>query len=115
MLIHTVLRGESLYSIARDYGVNPVQMAAENGFSMEEPLVVGQTVVVQFPKTVHIVREGETLSAVAQLYGVSMITLQRNDRWLEGAAFFGRDRFGDRVFQRAAGPVFCGRIRLQHH
>ena len=86
MLIHTVLRGESLYSIARDYGVNPVQMAAENGFSMEEPLVVGQTVVVQFPKTVHIVREGETLSAVAQLYGVSMITLQRNNRWLEGGS-----------------------------
>ena len=86
MLIHTVLRGESLYSIARDYGVNPVQMAAENGFSMEEPLVVGQTVVVQFPKTVHIVREGETLSAVAQLYGVSVITLQRNNRWLEGGS-----------------------------
>ena len=40
MMIHVVKSGESLYSIARDYGVNPAQMAAENGLSMEEPLVV---------------------------------------------------------------------------
>ena len=84
MVIHVVKSGESIYSVARDYGVNPAQMAAENGFSMEDPLVVGQTVVVQFPNVVHIVREGQTLYSIAQTYGTDVLTLQRNNRWLMG-------------------------------
>ena len=66
MVIHRVRRGESLYSIGRDYGVNPAQMAADNGLSPAEPLVVGQTVVVLFPDVVHIVRPGETLFGIAR-------------------------------------------------
>ena len=84
MVIHRVRRGESLYSIGRDYGVNPAQMAADNGLSPAEPLVVGQTVVVLFPDVVHIVRPGQTLFGIAQQYGVSVGTLQRNNRWLMG-------------------------------
>lgn len=82
--IHVVRPGESLYSIARDYGVNPAQMAAENDIPLQQTLVVGQTVVEQFPETVHIVRTGETLSAIAARYGVSVNTLYRNNRWLMG-------------------------------
>ena len=84
MVIHRVRRGESLYSIGRDYGVNPAQMAADNGLSPAEPLVVGQTVVVLFPDVVHIVRPGQTLFGIARQYGVSVETLQRNNRWLMG-------------------------------
>ena len=84
MMIHVVKRGESLYSIARDYGVNPAQMAAENGISMDEALVVGQTIVVQFPDVVHIVRPGQTLYGIARLYGTDVLTLRRNNRWLMG-------------------------------
>ena len=79
MIIHVVKSGESLYSIARDYGVNPAQMAAENGLSMEEALVVGQTVAVQFPDVVHIVREGQTLYRIAEQY-LSLIHISEPTR-----------------------------------
>ena len=84
MVIHVVKQGESLYSIARDYGVNPRQLAVENDLSTKEPLVIGQTVVVQFPKTVHIVRAGQTLSTIARQYGTTVTALYRNNRWLSG-------------------------------
>lgn len=84
MVIHVVRAGESVYSIARDYGVNPVRLAQENGIGAQQVLVVGQTIVVQFPKTVHIVRAGQTLSSIARLYGVDVKTLWRNNRMLLG-------------------------------
>lgn len=84
MIIHVVRAGESLYSIARDYGVNPMQMAMENGISMEEALVIGQSIVVQIPKVVHIVREGQTLDSIAAQYGTNRKAILRNNRWLMG-------------------------------
>ena len=86
MVIHVVREGDTIYSIARDYGVNPARMAAENGISMEQPLVVGQTVVVQFPKTLHTVREGESLSSIARQYGTDVRALWRNNRYLMGSS-----------------------------
>ena len=83
-MIHVVKAGESLYAIARDYGVNPLQLAAENGLSPQDTLVVGQTLVVLFPRTLHIVRAGETLSSIARRYGTDVRTLWRSNRWLEG-------------------------------
>lgn len=84
MVIHVVRSGESIYSIARDYGVNPARMAAENDLSMQQPLVVGQTIVVQFPNVVHIVRQGQTLTYIARLYGVDINTIYRNNFFLMG-------------------------------
>lgn len=86
MVIHVVREGDTIYSIARDYGVNPARMAAENGISMEQLLVVGQTVVVQFPKTLHTVREGESLSSIARQYGTDVRALWRNNRYLMGSS-----------------------------
>ena len=84
MVIHVVRSGDTIYSIARDYGVNPARLAAENGLSAQAALVIGQTVTVQFPDTVHIVRAGETLSSIARRYGVTVRALQRNNRYLLG-------------------------------
>lgn len=106
MIIHVVKSGESLYSIARDYGVNPAQMAAENGLSMEEALVVGQTVAVQFPDVVHIVREGQTLYRIAEQYGTDVLTLLRNNRWLLGrTAVYPGEVLVVSYFRRPAGRL----------
>lgn len=85
MIVHVVQAGESLYSIARDYGVNPVQTAMENGISMESTLVIGQTIVIQVPRVLHIVREGQSLESIAAQYGVDRKTIWRNNRWLLGS------------------------------
>jgi len=46
MQIHVVKDGDSLYTIAKKYGVDYIQLAHDNGFRLEDTLVIGQTVVV---------------------------------------------------------------------
>ncbi|MFR8332610.1 MAG: LysM peptidoglycan-binding domain-containing protein [Oscillospiraceae bacterium] len=49
MVIHVVRPGESLSSVAREYGVPLSQLAVDNGLQNDPRLVVGQALVVQFP------------------------------------------------------------------
>ncbi len=46
MVIHVVKSGESLYSIAQQYGVNYLEVARENEIPVDQSLVVGQTIVL---------------------------------------------------------------------
>jgi len=49
MLIHVVKQGESLFSIAREYGTNAATLAAVNELDDPDVLVIGQTLVI--PRT----------------------------------------------------------------
>lgn len=49
MIIHVVEPGDSLYKIGQEYGVSPYRLAIDNGIEYNSTLVIGQTVVVQFP------------------------------------------------------------------
>lgn len=82
MIIHTVKRGETIYSIARNYGVSERLLALNNG--IDGPLVVGEDLVVLFPERVHTVGFGETLSDIARRYDVSVRTLFKNNYYLRG-------------------------------
>lgn len=84
MVIHVVVPGDSLYSIARQYGVPVSQLFYDNQLPDPAQLVVGQTLVVRFPLQVHTVQTGETLSSVAQRYGLTIRQLQRNNPVLAG-------------------------------
>lgn len=85
MDIHVVQRGETLFSIARQYGVPMSRLIADNMLPDPSGLVVGQTLVIRYPASVHTVRSGETLSAIARRYGLSVRQLQRNNPVLEGS------------------------------
>lgn len=65
MVIHVVQPGETIYSIAGRYGVDPTLLREDNGVPAEGSLAVGQTLVIQTIRTFHIVQSGETLSDVA--------------------------------------------------
>lgn len=84
MEIHVVRPGETLYAIARAYGVDPELLRRANGVGRGGMLAVGQTLVVQQVETFHVVQPGETLSAVARRYGVSLRELYRNNVALGG-------------------------------
>ena len=86
MLIHVVRPGETVYGIARNYGVDPRRLMADNGVPADGALAVGQTLVLRFPNVVHAVRPGETLSAIARNYGVSLRSLWRNNLELLGGS-----------------------------
>lgn len=77
MVIHVVRPGESLSSVAREYGVPLSQLAVDNGLQNDPRLVVGQALVVQFPQQVHTVQPGESLSSIARQYGMPAAALSQ--------------------------------------
>jgi len=84
VVIHVVRPGDTLYSLAVEYGVPMSQIAIDNGLEQPQRLVEGQALVIRFPLTVHTVQPGETLSSVARRYGLSLRQLYRNNPVLNG-------------------------------
>lgn len=86
MTIHVVRQGDTIFSIAARYGVDPGRLASDNEVPAGGALAVGQTLVVRFARTVHAVREGETLTSIAEAYGVSVRRLWQNNWALGGGS-----------------------------
>lgn len=84
MTIHVVKTGETVGSIAENYGVDPGRLASDNSVPPSGALAVGQTLVIRFPRVIHAVRSGETLSSIASAYGVSIRQLWQNNWFLGG-------------------------------
>ncbi len=78
--VHIVRRGETLYSIARRYGVNMWTLARTNGLVNPNHIYVGQRLVIpaqQPTGKAHIVQRGETLTGIAWRYGLNPWTIAR--------------------------------------
>ena len=84
MEIHVVRPGDSLFSIAQEYGVSIARLLADNQLPDPTRLAVGQTIVVRIPREVYTVQPGDTLDAVARETGVSTRTLLQNNPNLRG-------------------------------
>lgn len=84
MDIHVVRAGDSLYSIAQEYGVSLSRLISDNQLPDPSRLAVGQTIVVRHPLEVYTVQPGDTLAAVARETGVSTRTLLQNNPNLRG-------------------------------
>ena len=84
MVIYTVKNGDTLYTIARRYGVEAQILARDNDLKDPHALSVGETLVILQPKSVYTVGEGENLYGVAQRFGVSVGELWRNNPFLGG-------------------------------
>lgn len=84
MEIHVVREGETLYSVARSYGVPVSLLMTDNGITDPERLVVGEALVIQFPQQVYIVRPGDTLFSIARSSGLTLRQLYRNNPILGG-------------------------------
>ncbi len=79
MLIHVVKSGETIGSIAEYYGVSKESIIINNRLQNPNSLVVGQTVVILYPKTVYTVATGDTLLSISQKTGVPVKILRRNN------------------------------------
>lgn len=84
MVIHVVVPGDTVYGIARQYGVPPSQIIGDNELANPARLAVGQALVVRFPQQVHTVRTGENITAIARRYGLTLRQLYRNNPILRG-------------------------------
>ena len=84
MQIHIVKSGETLSSIARNYGVSVTLLQRLNEVPPSGALAVGQTLVVFEKARTRVVRPGETLSAIARSEDVPLLTLYQNNIFLRG-------------------------------
>ena len=84
MDIHVVQPGDTLYSVAARYGVTMTQLLNDNQLPDPSRLVVGQTLVVQYPAQTYTVREGDTLTSIAAAKGLTLRQLWRNNPVLRG-------------------------------
>lgn len=85
MTIYVVRQGDTLNSIANEYGISPRLLTELNGIENSDNLVVGEALVIRVPQTVHTVTSGETLLGIADFYGVSINVLLQNNTNLIGA------------------------------
>ena len=84
MDIHVVRPGDTLYSISLQYGVSMARLISDNQPPDPSRLVVGQTLVIQYPEQSHTVKEGETLFSIAAMHGITPVQLLRNNPVLRG-------------------------------
>ncbi len=84
MQIYTVQSGETLFSIAEAYGVEPSVLAFNNDVSDPLRLPVGQPLAIVLPTLTHQVQSGETLFSIANLYGVTPNDIYRANLFLNG-------------------------------
>ena len=75
MVIYTVRLGDSLYSIAQQYGVPMQMLIDDNRLTNPEQLVVGQTIVIATDSITHTIAPGESLFSIARRYGVTVASI----------------------------------------
>ncbi len=84
MEIHVVKPGDTLYSVAVRYGVPMSQLLNDNQLPDPSRLVVGQTLVIQYPLLTYTVRPGDTLFSIAAAHRTTVRQLLRNNPVLGG-------------------------------
>ena len=84
MDIHVVQPGDTMYRLAQQYGVSMERLIQDNQLPDPSQLVVGQTIVVQYPELTHTVRTGDSLYSIAQMHNTTAAQLLRNNPGLQG-------------------------------
>lgn len=84
MILYVVQPGDTLAGIAKKYNVDLIRLLRDNGLNEYSGLAVGECIVIQFPKNVHIVSENESLFNIATNYNTTVNNLLRNNYYLQG-------------------------------
>ena len=102
MELHTVKSGDTLYKIAKGYGVSPEKLISDNMLPDPDKLSVGEAVAVVTPSKSHTVKEGESLDGIAGKYGADKMSL-----WQYNPSLSGEDtlKAGERLTVRTVSPI----------
>ena len=84
MHIHTVSEGETVFHIARKYGVSPAKIIENNGLKNPDRISVGQKLLILTPTRTYTVRGGDTLERIAKRFGVKERSILRANPYLSG-------------------------------
>lgn len=86
MEIYVVNAGDTLQSIAAQYGVSAERVAYDNDIRGEE-LVEGQALIIAIPETVYMIQNGDTIQSIADAFGTTVLQLVRNNSYLLNESF----------------------------
>lgn len=75
MIIVVVKSGDSVFEIAKKYGVSVDEIVNANMLENPDLLTVGQSLIIPKDSNTHVVLSGESLYGIARLYGVSLDAL----------------------------------------
>lgn len=81
MEIYVVKPGDTLQSIAAQYGVAVARLAYDNEIAGES-LVVGQALIILRPELVYTIQNGDTLQSIAEKFQTTILQLIRNNSYL---------------------------------
>lgn len=84
MVLYTVQKGDTLYSVSLKFGVAAGLIAVWNAIDAPYTLVVGQCLLLLTPRALYTVREGDTYASVSARTGVSERELFANNPNLSG-------------------------------
>ncbi len=84
MIIHTIVKGDTLYSLSKKYGLPISKIRADNGISEDQYLIVGNDLVID-PLRQYTVKKGDTLYSIARANGVTVNRLFRSNPALMGS------------------------------
>ncbi len=79
MTIHTVQAGDTLASIANQYGISVELIISENELPNPDNLLVGQNIGIRIPAITHTVKQGDTLISVANQYNTTVTSLYQHN------------------------------------
>lgn len=107
MQIITVKSNDTVYTIAERFGLNPTKIIADNGLPDDGTLVVGQSLILLFPKEEYVAYENEAISGLSLEVGITPRTILRNNYFLAGSK---RLYPGDNVVLQYAYPPSLTKI-----
>lgn len=87
MILYVVKQGDTIYNIARRYGVSVQRIISDNGLARAQELVPGQALVILIPAATYTVRPGDTLASIAAQYGTTALALVQNNPTLVNSPF----------------------------
>ncbi len=86
MKIHIVARGDTLASIAAEYGVSVGLLAVWNALAPPYSLIPGQAILILSPSGYYTVRAGDTPISIARRFGITARELYANNPGLVGGS-----------------------------
>lgn len=79
MTIHVVKEGDTLNSIAEQYGISRERIILENELPNPDKLLIGQSIGIRVPNVTHTVVAGDTVYSIAEQYDVDANVILQNN------------------------------------
>lgn len=101
-IIHEIESGDTVSTIAEEYGLKTNTVLWENGLSSSSTLKVGQKLIIPpVDGVTHIVEKGQDVKKIASVYGISEDSIIKQNRLEEGAGL----NSGEAIFVPGAKPL----------